>query len=85
MTKLELIENNGLFEAVVNLKSEKAMVQVEGDTTINILISVDGEDWVIHSSNIAIKGIDIINLVNAKFMMYLKIQSQNNVEINLLD
>lgn len=85
MTKLELIENNGLFEAVVNLKSEKAMVQVEGDTTINILISVDGEDWVTHTSDIAISGIDIINLVNAKFMMYLKIQSTNNVEINLLD
>lgn len=85
MTKLELIENNGLFEAVVNLKSEKAMVQVEGDTTINILISVDGEDWVTHTSSIAISGVDIINLVNAKFMMYLKIQSTNNVEINLLD
>lgn len=61
MTKLELIENNGVYEAVVNLKSEKAMLQVEGDTTINILISVDGEDWVNHTSDIAIEGIDIIN------------------------
>ena len=85
MTKLELKENNGVFEAVINLKSEKAMLQVEGDTTINILISVDGDDWVTHTSGIAISGIDIINLVNAKFMMYLKIQSTNNVEINLLD
>lgn len=85
MTKLELVDNNGMFEAVVNLKSEKAMVQVEGDTTINILISVDGEDWVTHTSDIAVSGIDIINLVNAKFMMYIKIQSTNNVEINLLD
>lgn len=85
MTKLELKENNGVFEAVINLKSEKAMLQVEGDTTINLLISVDGEDWVAHTSDIAISGIDILNLVNAKFMMYLKIQSTNNVEINLLD
>lgn len=85
MTKLELVDNNGMFEAVVNLKSEKAMLQVEGDTTINLLISIDGEDWVTHTENISINGIDIINLVNAKFMMYLKIQSTNNVEINLLD
>ena len=85
MKKLELKENNGVFEAVINLKSEKAMLQVEGDTTINLLISVDGEDWVAHTSDIAISGIDILNLVNAKFMMYLKIQSTNNVEINLLD
>lgn len=85
MKKLELINNNGIYEAVVTLKSEKAMVQVEGDTTINLLISVDGEDWVTHTSDIAISGIDILNLVNAKFMMYLKIQSTNNVEINLLD
>ena len=85
MTKLELKENNGVYEAVINLKSEKAMLQVEGDTTINILISVDGDDWVTHTSGIAISGIDIINLVNGKFMMYLKIQSTNNVEINLLN
>ena len=85
MTKLELKENNGVLEAVINLKSEKAMLQVEGDTTINLLISVDGEDWVAHTSDLAISGIDILNLVNAKFMMYLKIQSTNNVEINLLD
>lgn len=86
MTRLELKYNNGLYEAVVNMKDEIAMLQVEGDTTINILISVDGDDWVTHTSDIAISGIDIINLVNAKFMMYLKIQStNNNVEINLLD
>ena len=40
---------------------------------------------VYHTSDIAIEGIDIINIVNAKFMMYLKIQSTNNVEINLLN
>ena len=85
MTKLELKENNGVYEAVINLKSEKVMLQVEGDTSINILISVDGDDWVVHTSNVVIEGIDIINLVNAKFMMYLKIESSNNVEINLLD
>lgn len=85
MTKLELKENNGVYESVINLKSEKVMLQVEGDTSINILISVDGDDWVVHTSDIVIEGIDIINLVNAKFMMFLKIQSTNNVEINLLD
>lgn len=85
MTKLELKENNGVYEAVINLKSEKVMLQVEGDTSINILISVDGDDWVAHTSNVVIEGIDIINLVNAKFMMYIKIESTNNVEINLLD
>lgn len=85
MTKLELKENNGVFEAVINLKSEKVMLQVEGDTSINILISVDGDDWVVHTSDVVIEGIDIINLVNAKFMMYVKIESSNNVEINLLD
>lgn len=83
--KLDLIENNGWYEASVNLKDEIAMLQVEGDTVINILISVDGEDWVTHTSDIVVNGIEIINLVNAKFMMYLKIQSQNNVEINLLN
>lgn len=85
MKRLELKENNGWFEAVVNLKDEIAMIQIEGDTVINLLISVDGDDWVNHTSNIVINGIDIINLVNGKFMMYLKIQSQNNVEINLLN
>lgn len=85
MKKLDLIENNGWYEASVNLKDEIAMLQVEGDTVINILISVDGEDWVTHTSDIVVSGIEIINLVNAKFMMYLKIQSQNNVEINLLN
>ena len=85
MTKLELKENNGVYESIINLKSEKVMLQVEGDTSINILISVDGDDWVVHTSDIVIEGIDIINLVNAKFMMFLKIQSTNNVEINLLD
>ena len=85
MTKLELKENNGVYETVINLKSEKVMLQVEGDTSINILISVDGDDWVVHTSDVVIEGIDIINLVNAKFMMYVKIESSNNVEINLLD
>lgn len=85
MTKLELVEINGMFEAVINMKNEIAMLQVEGNTSINLLISVDGEDWVYHTSDIAIEGIDIINIVNAKFMMYLKIQSTNNVEINLLN
>lgn len=85
MKRLELKENNGWFEAVVNLKDEIAMIQIEGDTVINLLISVDGDDWVNHTNNIVINGIDIINLVNGKFMMYLKIQSQNNVEINLLN
>ena len=85
MKRLELKENNGWFEAVVNLKDEIAMIQIEGDTVINLLISVDGDDWVNHTNDIVINGIDIINLVNGKFMMYLKIQSQNNVEINLLN
>ena len=45
MTKLELVEKDGMFEAVINMKNEIAMLQVEGNTSINLLISVDGEDW----------------------------------------
>lgn len=83
----ELILNpiDNKFEAVINLKSEKLMIQIEGATTINLYASVDGETWIEHTSNINIADTDIINIVNAKFMMYLKIESSNNVTIKILD
>ncbi len=85
MKELILNENNGKFESIINLKSEKIMIQVEEATTINLYVSVDGETWIEHTSGIAITDTDIINIVNAKFMMYLKIESSNNVSIKILD
>lgn len=83
----ELILNpiDNKFESIINLKSEKLMIQIEGATEINLYISVDGETWTTHTSGIAIADTDIINIVNAKFMMYLKIESSNNVTIKILD
>lgn len=85
MKKLNLINKNGKYEAVVNPKSETVMLQVKGATVLSLLISVDGITYVEHTSNINITNTDIVNIVNAKFMMYLKIQSTNNVEIKILD
>lgn len=85
MKELILNENNGKFESILNLKSEKIMIQVEEATTINLYVSVDGETWIEHTSGITITDTDIINIVNAKFMMYLKIESTNNVTIKILD
>ena len=85
MKELILNENNGKFESILNLKSEKIMIQVEGATTINLYVSVDGVTWIEHTSGITITDTDIINIVNAKFMMYLKIESTNNVTIKILD
>lgn len=85
MKELILNENNGKFESIINLKSEKIMIQIEGATTINLYVSVDDETWIEHTSGIAITDTDIINIVNAKFMMYLKIESSNNVTIKILD
>lgn len=85
MKELILNQNNDKFESIINLKSEKIMIQVEGATTINLYVSVDGETWIEHTSGIAITDTDIINIVNAKFMMYLKIESSNNVSIKILD
>ncbi len=83
----ELILNpiDNKFESVINLKSEKILIQIEGATTINLYASVDAETWIEHTSNINIADTDIINIVNAKFMMYLKIESTNNVPIKILD
>jgi hypothetical protein len=83
----ELILNpiDNKFEAVINLKSEKVMLQIEGATSLTLYASVDGETWIEHTSNIDIVDTDIINIVNAKFMMYLKIESSNNVTIKILD
>ena len=83
----ELILNpiDNKFESILNLKSEKIMFQIEGATTINLYASVDAETWIEHTSNINIADTDIINIVNAKFMMYLKIESTNNVPIKILD
>ena len=85
MKELILNQNNDKFESVINLKSEKVMLQIEGATTINLYASVDGETWIEHTSGITITDTDIINIVNAKFMMYLKIESSNNVTIKILD
>lgn len=85
MKELILNQNNDKYEAIINLKSEKIMLQVEEATTINLYASVDGETWIEHTSGIAITDTDIINIVNAKFMMYLKIESTNNVTIKILD
>lgn len=85
MKELILNQNNGKFESIINLKSEKIMLQVESATTINLYVSVDGETWIEHTSNIDITDTDIINIINAKFMMYLKIESTNNVPVKILD
>lgn len=85
MKELILNQNNDKFESIINLKSEKAMIQIEGATTINLYVSVDGETWIEHTSNIDITDTDIINIINAKFMMYLKIESTNNVPVKILD
>lgn len=85
MKELILNENNGKFESILNLKTEKLMIQVESATTINLYVSVDGVTWIEHTSNITITDTDIINIVNAKFMMYLKIESTNNVPVKILD
>ena len=61
------------------------MIQVEGATEITLYASVDGVTWIEHTSNIDIADTDIINIINAKFMMYLKIESSNNVTIKILD
>ena len=71
MKELILNQNNDKFESIINLKSEKIMLQVESATTINLYVSVDGETWIEHTSGITIADTDIINIVNAKFMMYL--------------
>lgn len=83
----ELILNpiDNKFEAVINLKSEKVMLQIEGATSLTLYASVDGKTWIEHTSGITITDTDIINIVNAKFMMYLKIESTNNVLIKILD
>lgn len=85
MKELILNQNNGKFESILNLKTEKLMIQIEGATTINLYVSVDGVTWIEHTSGITITDTDIINIVNAKFMMYLKIESSNNVTIKILD
>lgn len=85
MKELILNQNNDKYESILNLKSEKVMLQIEGATEINLYASVDGETWIEHTSGIAIADTDIINIVNAKFMMYLKIESTNNVPIKILD
>jgi hypothetical protein len=83
----ELILNpiDNKYESVINLKSEKILIQIEGATSLTLYASVDGETWIEHTSGIAITDTDIINIVNAKFMMYLKIESSNNVPIKILD
>lgn len=85
MKELILNQIDNKFESILNLKSEKVMIQIEGATTINLYASVDGETWIEHTSNIDIADTDIINIVNAKFMMYLKIESTNNVPVKILD
>jgi hypothetical protein len=85
MKELILNQNNDKYEAIINLKSEKLMIQVEGATEITLYASVDGVTWIEHTSNIDIADTDIINIINAKFMMYLKIESTNNVTIKILD
>lgn len=85
MKELILNQIDNKFESIINLKSEKLMIQIEGATTINLYASVDGGTWIEHTSNINIADTDIINIVNAKFMMYLKIESTNNVPIKILD
>lgn len=85
MKELILNENNGKFESIINLKSEKAMIQIEGATSLTLYASVDGVTWIEHTSNIDIADTDIINIINAKFMMYLKIESTNNVPVKILD
>lgn len=85
MKELILNQNNDKFESILNLKSEKLMIQIEGATEITLYASVDGETWIEHTSGITIADTDIINIVNAKFMMYLKIESTNNVPVKILD
>lgn len=85
MKELILNQNNDKYESVINLKSEKVMLQIEGATSLTLYASVDGETWIEHTSNITITDTDIINIINAKFMMYLKIESTNNVPVKILD
>ena len=85
MKELILNQNNDKYEAIINLKSEKLMIQVEGATEITLYASVDGVTWIEHTTKIDIADTDIINIINAKFMMYLKIESSNNVTIKILD
>lgn len=85
MKELILNQIDNKFESILNLKSEKVMLQIEGATTINLYASVDDTTWIEHTSGITITDTDIINIVNAKFMMYLKIESTNNVPIKILD
>lgn len=85
MKQIELKAKNGKFEAIIILKSEKVMIQIEGSTIIDIEVSVDGESFIKHTANISITDKDIINLTNCKFMSYLKIESTNNVSIKVLD
>lgn len=85
MKQIELIAKNGKFEAIINLKSEKVMIQIDGSTIIDIEVSVDGESFIKHTVSISIVEKDIINLTNCKFMSYLKITSTNNVSIKILD
>ena len=85
MKELILNQNNDKYEAIINLKSEKLMIQVEGATEITLYASVDGVTWIEHTSNIDIADTDIINIINAKCMMYLKIESTHNVTIKILD
>lgn len=85
MKELILNQIDNKFEVILNLKSEKVMLQIEGATSLTLYASVDGETWIEHTSGITITDTDIINIVNAKFMMYLKIESTNNVTIKILD
>ena len=84
MKVLILTEKNGSYQAVTNIKSDTAMLQVNGATTLDLWVSVDGETYILHTSGISISDPDIINLVNCRFMMFLKVVSTNNVDIKLL-
>ena len=85
MEQLNLISKNGKYEAIINLKTEKVMLQVEGTTSIDVEVSVDGVTFISHTSAISITDKDMINLTNCKFMSYLKIISTNNISIKVLD
>ena len=66
MKELILNQNNDKYEAIINLKSEKLMIQVEGATEITLCASVDGETWIEHTSGIAIDDTDIINIKSTR-------------------
>ena len=85
MEQIELISKNGKYEAVINIKSEKIMLQVEGTTSIDIEVSVDGNTFISHTIGITITDKDIINLTNGKFMSFIKLISTNNISIKILD